>query len=72
MREKRCPAKVCRKLITYRIDPVLCNGCGACIRVCSTSAILGEKKKAHTIDDARCTKCGSCLEVCQPKAVLVE
>jgi len=72
VREKRCPAKVCRKLITYRIDPVLCNGCGACVRVCSSTAILGEKKEAHTIDDARCTKCGSCLEVCQPKAVLVE
>jgi NADH-quinone oxidoreductase subunit F/NADP-reducing hydrogenase subunit HndC len=72
VKEKRCPAKVCRKLITYRIDPVLCNGCGACVRVCSSTAILGEKKKLHTIDDARCTKCGSCLEVCQPKAVLVE
>jgi ferredoxin len=40
--------------------------------VCTSEAILGEKKEAHTIDNARCTKCGACLEVCQPKAVLVE
>ena len=72
VREKRCPAKVCRQLIAYRIDPMLCDGCGACVRVCTSDAILGEKKEPHTIDNARCSKCGACLEVCQPKAVLVE
>jgi len=72
VREKRCPAKVCRELITYRIEPTLCDGCGACVRVCASEAILGEKKEVHTIDNARCSKCGACLEVCQPKAVLVE
>jgi NADH-quinone oxidoreductase subunit F len=71
VREKRCPAKVCRQLITYRIEPTLCDGCGACVRVCTSEAILGEKKKVHTIDNAKCIKCGACLEVCQPKAVLV-
>jgi ferredoxin len=71
IREKRCPAKVCRELIVYHIEPTLCDGCHACVHVCSTDAILGEKKNVHTIDDAKCIKCGACLEVCQPKAVLV-
>jgi NADH:ubiquinone oxidoreductase subunit F (NADH-binding)/Pyruvate/2-oxoacid:ferredoxin oxidoreductase delta subunit len=72
VREKRCPAKVCKELITYHIDPTLCDGCGACVRVCTSEAILGEKKKVHEIDNAKCIKCGACLEVCQPKAILVE
>jgi NADH:ubiquinone oxidoreductase subunit F (NADH-binding)/(2Fe-2S) ferredoxin len=71
IREKRCPAKVCRELITFTIDPVTCNGCGACVQVCSGQAILGEKKKLHTIDQAHCTKCGACLEACKFDAVLV-
>lgn len=71
VRERRCPAKVCKELITYRIEPTLCDGCGACVRVCTSEAILGEKKAVHAIDNAKCIKCGACLEVCQPKAVLV-
>ncbi len=69
--EKRCPAKVCRELITFQIDEVKCNGCGACVQVCSGKAILGEKKKLHTIEQANCTKCGACLEICKFDAVLV-
>ncbi len=71
IRERRCPAKVCRELITYAIDPVKCNGCGACVHVCAGQGILGEKNKPHTIDQARCTKCGACLETCKFDAVLV-
>ncbi|MBI4462054.1 MAG: NADH-quinone oxidoreductase subunit NuoF [Acidobacteria bacterium] len=71
VREKRCPAKVCRELITYSIEPTLCDGCHACVRVCTSEAILGEKDEVHTIDAAKCIKCGACLEVCQPQAVLV-
>ncbi|MGI9102082.1 MAG: NADH-quinone oxidoreductase subunit NuoF [Terriglobales bacterium] len=71
IRDEVCPAKVCKKLIVYEINPVMCNGCGACVKVCAGQAILGEKDHAHTIDRAKCTKCGACLEVCQPKAVLV-
>jgi NADH-quinone oxidoreductase subunit F/NADP-reducing hydrogenase subunit HndC len=71
VREKTCPAKVCKELITYSIEPTLCDGCHACVRVCTTDAILGEKKEVHNIDEAKCIKCGACLEVCQPKAVLV-
>ncbi|MFQ5694778.1 MAG: NADH-ubiquinone oxidoreductase-F iron-sulfur binding region domain-containing protein, partial [Terriglobia bacterium] len=69
VREKRCPAKVCKELITYSVEPTLCDGCHACVRVCTTDAILGEKKELHEIDSAKCIKCGACLEVCQPKAV---
>ncbi len=71
VREKRCPAKVCKQLITYHIEPTLCDGCGACLRVCTSEAILGEKKHPHSIDNAKCIKCGACLEVCVPKAVVV-
>jgi len=71
IRERKCPAKVCRELITFTIDPVTCNGCGACVQVCSGQAILGEKKKLHVIEQARCTKCGACLETCKLDAVLV-
>ncbi len=72
IRERRCPAKVCRELITFTIDPVTCNGCGACVQVCSGQAILGEKKKLHVIEQAQCTKCGACLEACKFDAVLVQ
>jgi len=72
IRNRRCPAKVCRELITYTIDPTVCNGCGACVQICSGKAILGEKKKLHTIEQAHCTKCGACLEVCKFDAVLVD
>jgi NADH:ubiquinone oxidoreductase subunit F (NADH-binding)/Pyruvate/2-oxoacid:ferredoxin oxidoreductase delta subunit len=71
IRDHKCPAKVCRELITYSIDPTICNGCGACARVCASEAILGEKKSSHKIDSAKCIKCGACMDVCNPKAVLV-
>ncbi|HXE91067.1 MAG TPA: NADH-quinone oxidoreductase subunit NuoF [Terriglobales bacterium] len=71
IRDQQCPAKVCKQLIYYEIDPTLCDGCGACVKVCAGEAILGEKKMLHTIDMAKCTRCGACMEVCQPKAVLV-
>ena len=69
--DRRCPAHRCRELITFEIDPVLCNGCGACVQICSGKAILGEKKKPHIITQAQCTKCGACLEMCKFDAVLV-
>ncbi|MBZ5597856.1 MAG: NADH-quinone oxidoreductase subunit NuoF [Acidobacteriia bacterium] len=71
IRDKKCPAKVCRELIVYEIDETICDGCHACVRVCSSDAILGEKDKVHEIESAKCIKCGACIEVCQPKAVLV-
>jgi NADH:ubiquinone oxidoreductase subunit F (NADH-binding)/(2Fe-2S) ferredoxin/NAD-dependent dihydropyrimidine dehydrogenase PreA subunit len=71
VRDKRCPAKVCKELIVYRIEPTLCDGCHACVKMCTSDAILGEKKKPHSIDAAKCIKCGACMEVCVPDAVLV-
>ena len=71
IREKRCPAKVCKELIVYEIDPTICDGCHACVRVCATESILGDKDHPHSIDSGKCIKCGACIEVCQPKAVLV-
>ena len=58
-------------MIQFTINPVTCNGCGACVAVCSGKAILGEKKKVHHIEQANCTQCGACLEICKFDAVLV-
>jgi len=71
IRDEACPAKVCRELIQFTINPTTCNGCGACVAVCSGKAILGEKKKVHHIEQAHCTKCGACMEICKFDAVLV-
>ncbi|HLD47437.1 MAG TPA: NADH-ubiquinone oxidoreductase-F iron-sulfur binding region domain-containing protein, partial [Desulfobaccales bacterium] len=67
--QKTCPGKVCRELITYSINPELCNGCTLCARECPGSAITGLKKKPHQIDASLCIKCGVCFEVCKPGAV---
>jgi len=67
IKEKRCPALVCKALISYLIDPQLCGGCTICAKNCPSNAITGEPKKAYTIDQAKCTKCGICITVCPPK-----
>lgn len=76
VREKRCPAMVCRQLLAYRIDPEICvqqgHGCGVCKRECPTNAISGAKNEPHVIDLALCSKCGSCVNACHFDAVLVE
>ena len=69
IRDKRCPAHVCRELIEFRIDPDKCTGCMACAKVCPQDAITGEKKKPHAIDPSRCIKCGMCYEACREGAV---
>ncbi|MFW6127025.1 MAG: 4Fe-4S binding protein, partial [Thermodesulfobacteriota bacterium] len=67
-----CPAGVCKDLITYFIDPELCNGCGVCKRVCPQACISGEKKQPHTIDSSLCIRCGMCFYECPVDAVLVK
>jgi len=71
IKEKRCPAGVCRDLITYSIDEKKCTGCGVCLKACPHSAISGEKKKVHVIEDAKCEKCGICKEKCKFDAISV-
>jgi len=65
-----CPAKVCKDLIQYYINPEKCKGCGLCIKKCPTGVISGQKKGVHTIDVTKCIKCGACLEACNFDAVL--
>jgi NADH-quinone oxidoreductase subunit F len=68
--EKRCPAGVCRDLITYTINDK-CTGCTLCAKACGDDAITGEKKKLHVIDQDKCTQCGACMAVCNFDAVEV-
>ena len=66
IREKRCPAKVCKNLIAYWIDPQLCQACLICLRECPAQSIYGEKHIVHVVDQGKCTKCRTCLDVCPP------
>ena len=71
IKEKKCPAGVCKELIHYSIDKENCIGCTACAIVCSTEAISGDKKKPHEINEALCIKCGACFEACKFDAVII-
>jgi NADP-reducing hydrogenase subunit HndC len=64
IKEKRCPAGVCKHLLNYTIDPDTCKGCGICAKKCPADAISGEKKKPYSIDLTKCIKCGACIEAC--------
>jgi NADH-quinone oxidoreductase subunit F len=72
IRDKKCPAGVCKPLITYSVVKDACTGCTACARVCPTKAATGEKKKVHTINLDTCIKCGACFDACKFDAILVE
>ena len=69
--EKRCPAGVCRALVTYAIDAEKCTGCGLCRTNCPVEAISGETKQPHTLDTELCSRCGICRTVCHFGAVSV-
>ena len=71
IREHRCPAGVCKALISYSIDPVECQACQACLKSCPVGAISGGKGIVHVVDQSTCTKCGTCLDVCPPRFAAV-
>jgi NADH-quinone oxidoreductase subunit F len=69
VKEKRCPAGVCQKLLKYEIIPDKCIGCTACARNCPVSCITGSAKQPHVIDQSKCIKCGACMTKCRFGAI---
>lgn len=67
--EKRCPAKVCRNLISYEVITDACTGCTVCARNCPVTAISGERRQPHLIDPDVCIRCGICMQVCNFNAI---
>jgi len=72
IKDKQCPAKFCKGLISFSINPEKCTGCEACLRVCPVDAIAGEKKRPHQLDRDRCVKCRACYEACKFEAVVIQ
>jgi len=71
IKDRRCPAGLCRPLIRFVIDEKKCVGCGLCNKICPEQAIVGDSKKAHRILSGKCVKCGLCKDVCKFGAITV-
>lgn len=69
IKDKTCPAGVCKSLLSYEINPELCKGCTKCARNCPVGAIHGTVKQVHTIDKDTCIKCGLCVKNCKFGAI---
>jgi len=69
IKDKRCPAAVCRDLVEYRIIPGRCTGCQSCVKVCPTGAITGPRSEPHNLDASKCIKCRACYEICRFDAI---
>jgi len=72
IKDNKCPAGVCKALITYNISDEFCTGCHVCFRNCPVDAITGKPKETHVIDQNKCIKCGMCYEVCKFDAVQIK
>ena len=70
IKDKKCPAGVCKKLVSYEIIEDKCKGCTACARKCPVGAISGSVKNPHVIDKTKCVKCGVCMDTCKFKAII--
>ena len=70
IKDKKCPAGVCKNLITFEVLPDECTGCGVCKKLCPVGAIKGEATEAHRIDKDKCIKCGLCMEKCKYNAIV--
>ncbi len=71
IRDKKCPAKVCKQLLTYEVDPEKCTGCTVCAKNCPTDAIDGARKEVHFIRQDDCIKCGTCYTKCKFDAIII-
>lgn len=69
VRDKKCPAGVCKSMMSYVISSDHCKSCGICAKNCPVGAISGEKKTPYSIDQEKCIKCGTCMEKCPFKAI---
>lgn len=72
IRDKKCPAGVCKPLFHYEIDQEACTGCTLCAKRCPEQIITGEKKKPHQLDQDKCIKCGICYDACKFEAVAIK
>lgn len=72
VKDKKCPAGVCTKLLSYKIMEDKCKGCTACARKCPVGAISGTVKQPHSIDANKCIKCGACMDTCKFGAIIKE
>ncbi len=69
IKDKKCPAGVCKALLSFTINPDKCRGCTLCARNCPVSAISGKVKEPHVIDPEKCIKCGLCISNCHFDAI---
>ena len=72
IKDKKCPAGVCKSMVHYEIQPDLCKGCTKCARNCPVQAIEGTMKQPHKIDQSKCIKCGACVNNCPFKAIITK